>query len=352
MLTKPKIFCFGACDLWDSVDISQIRDEFDLDRYYFRRTKTHTPFNHQLLRFDNDLIRKHEIYEISEVFDVRYIDIPPFSTSLMAMYSPAGSVNDQMFEFIKKIDKECRAGRDPSDYYLYISLFQEMSKWSYLKFFETFAGPDDFLVINFTTELYSKFVKNECITLTPNFLKGLQKSELSWLNQQITNADFHRSFDQEDILGPTIELVKDFARELYPIFGNRVILVDTLLTDLIYSDTLDDIRRTNNLSCFQIPFYKPTKLMTDPTDKSHVKRLLRLATKGFRRSYKTDIPFVTLDQSECFLDPEHKYGPSPFHLHKKTTEKVGNKIYEEIKKIQTREKLNESRISRNIITNL
>jgi hypothetical protein len=329
-MNKPKIFCFGACDLWDSVDIDIIRKEFELDRYYFRKS-------YYLNRKHNQFLVKNDpeiVIEDPNEFYILDINPPPLSTSLLSMYTPAGTIADQMLDLIKITNKKVKHKGFSTDIYSdYFSLYQEIAKWPWIENYRDCVGPDDFLVLNFSSELYSKFVKKETITLIPALVNHLEYPELAWLKKELYNEDFHRSFDQEDILGPTLELVKEFARDLLPIFGNRIILVDTLLTDFVYSNDLNDIKKIKT-SCTQIPFYKPTKITADPTDKSHVRRLLNLATRGFQRSYKYDVPFVTLDSKDCFLDPLHRYGPSPFHLHRQTTEKLGNKIYQEIKKIQ------------------
>lgn len=347
-MNKPKIFCFGACDLWDAVDLPSARKEFDLDRYYFRKHhELNRPFNEELVYGDPNIV-----IDNPEDFYILDINPPPLSTSLLSMYSQPGTIAEQLFEVIKETDRAVKNSKiSASVYSNYFELYQEIAKWPWIRYYKENAGPDDFLVLNFSSELYTKFVKQETVTLIPFLTNYLSHHGLSWLRDELFNQDFHRSFDQEDILGPTLELVKDFARDLQDIFGNRVILVDTILADLVYSNSLADVKRIQT-SCYQIPFYKPTKVMADPSDKSHVRRLLNLATRGFQRSYKYDIPFVTLDQKDCFLDPNHRYGPSPFHLHRRTTDQLGYKIYAEIKKIQQQEKLNESRISRNIITNV
>jgi hypothetical protein len=325
--SKPKIFYFGACDGWDAVDSDCLRYEFDIDRYYFRKSMAHVGFNETILRHDPELNEQKNQWRPAK------LGPPPLSDSLLSMATTPGELADRLFEFIKE---EYRLDSDTTgpDFQNYFNLLQDFTKWPYIKFYQTFAGPNDFLVLNFSTELYTKFFKTECVTLCPILTKIFGKNE-KFRNRfkELEQEQFHRSFDQPDVLGPTIELVKDFARDLSPIFQNRVILLKSQLANTFYSDNLNDVEHLK-INTQSIPFYRPTKIMLHPNDKGNVERLLNLAVKGFQRHYSSDIPLLELDDRDVFLDPNHRYGLSPFHLHKVSTDKLGLKIYGEIKRIQ------------------
>lgn len=304
---KSKIFVFGSCDVWDAVDISSIRREFDIDKYYY-----------------ND--RPYDL-------DFSKGKLPIRSPSLLSLYTSPNSIANRVFDTMHSIRH-----RPPMiDHYW---IYHEIVKFPYLKFYQENAGPNDILVCNFSAEFYTKHVtNNEVFTIVPPMVKLLKtpNSPFGWLADEILKTQYHQSFDKSEILAQSIDMFKQFAKELSSIFGDRCILVDTLLTEFSYTETKNLVKLTNlQPRTDWIPFYKPSKIMMDPTDTSHIKRFVNFTTKGFRTHYRTKIPFITLDQRDVWMDPFHAHGAGPFHHHRVTSEKLGKKIYEELKKIRAK----------------
>jgi len=290
------IFCFGGCDLFHALHVMPRTTDFKLAK-----------------DFGGDL----------PVLDFEKTMWPDYaSTSLFSLYSPPGNMAYRVYDSLQK-EKRLTPNQN--------HIYQEVCKWPWLKFFAKYAGPEDILLLNFTSELYTKYQNSrECFTLTPyiDHLKTDVNNKIHWLYNEVSNTNFQKAFDEDDILGPTIELVKDFAKDLEPIFGNRIILVDTILTELV---CINDSIQKSVLNVHSIPFYKRTKLMVDPTDVRHVRRLLNLAYRGFQRSYKHTIPFVTMDPSEVYMDKDL----NPMHLSDTSKNKLSLKILDEIIKMKT-----------------
>ena len=307
IVPKSKIFVFGSCDVWDAVDISPIRREFDIDKYYY-----------------ND--RPYDL-------DLDKGKLPIRSPSLLSLYTPPNSIANRVFDTMYSI----RHKPPKIDHYW---IYHEIVKFPYLKFYQENAGPNDILVCNFSAELYTKYVtSNEAFTIVPPMIKLLKNSTspFSWLADELIKTQHHRCFDQAEVIGQNIDFFKQFTKELIAIFGDRCILVDTLLTEFSYTDTKNIVKLpTLQPRTDWIPFYKPTKIMVDPTDIKHIRRLANLGTKGFKTHYRTKIPFVTLDQADIWMDPFHAHGAGPFHHHRITSEKLGEKIYDELKKIRNK----------------
>jgi hypothetical protein len=290
------IFCFGGCDLYHSL---ATMPNYPGWQFANHRYSSSPNLNFEKTRWPN------------------YV-----STSLMSLYTQPGILAARIFEDLSDTRNQLTNREN--------IVYQEVCKWPYLKFFAKFAGPTDVLVLNFSSELYTKYLQEkECVTLIPqiNELSWEPNGRVAWFHKLVSNQLFQKSFDEDSVLGLTIELVKDFARDLEPIFGNRVILVDTILTELA---VVNNSIQQSVLNVNSIPFYKTTKVMADPTDVSHVRRLLKMATRGFQRSYKHTIPFVTMDPSECFMTPDL----NPLHLSNETKNKISQRIFEELLKIQ------------------
>ena len=114
-MSKPKLFNFGACDLLDSLMNKAVMNVFDLQCI--------------------DLEERPRLY-------------PSYSTSLLSLYTPIGSLGSEALEYFVK---------DPNLILDNRPFFEEISKFDYIGHWTANAGPNDFLVINFSTEFYTKY---------------------------------------------------------------------------------------------------------------------------------------------------------------------------------------------------
>lgn len=297
---KPRLFLFGGCDLWDASNIKPIRDHYDIDRYAFSN--------------NNDI-------------DLNVENKPQESTSLISLYTKPGSIAERVQDTLSNLNRL---------EYHHILASEEILKYDYLKFFKKHARSNDILLLNFTNDLYTKLRRqNECFTILPQLLPIANPTDpLHWLYKEyLSKTEYHQCFDEREMLNETTEALRDFAKDIYEIFQNRVVLVKFHFSNLIYQDSIENIKELNWTCTSKIPFYRTSKIMRDPTDHSYAKRCANLILERFRIFYKTELPIVELDDHECFIDPNHRYGLAPLHLHPVTTEKLGYKIYEELKKL-------------------
>lgn len=251
---------------------------------------------------------------------VHGLPYPNTNTSLMAFYSQPGSISERAAEYFEKLGDLC---------FEYKIVHDELLKFPYEKFWRHNASKDDYLIISFSTEFYTKFYnEKECITLLPQFEFDYKAD---WINI-LHDTKFHIEFDDEYSLGLTRELVVDFAKLVYEIFNDRVILVDSHLTDRVIIDKnkiVDDpINFTN------IPRYQNIKFSHDPKNRQYGQRLVRVLLREFKRKFNADIPIISIPESFVYRDADHKWGSSPFHLHHSSTNMIGLKIYEHISKHQ------------------
>lgn len=302
-IIKPQLFALGGCDLWDAIDSSILRKHFNIDRYTFPKSTIANGISPATCR-------------------------PTFSaTSLRSLYSPPGDIALRLHESvqgIKNLDIHHQG------------IYEEILKYPYLEFYRKHAGPADILLLSFSPELYTKFSKKtECFTMIP-LMKRLENpaDPMHWLYKEfLSNELYHVAFDESENLNVTYDIMKDFARDIRSIFGNRIIVVKTHLSDKVMSSSLGKIVQ-HRISCEQdIPFYKVSKIMHTPTDHSYAKRMTDLIIQRFLRIYKDELPVIELDESDIFIDAEHRYGVAPFHLHKTSTSKIGEKILLEILKL-------------------
>lgn len=307
-LIKPRLFALGGCDLWDAIDSSILRKHFAIDRYIFP---------------------KSNILDGIDPIQSR----PTFSaTSLRSLYAAPGDIALRIHESIQ--------GNKNLDIH-HQGIYEEILKYPYLEFYKTHAGPNDILLLSFSPELYTKFSKkSECFTMIP-LMKRLEDTSdpMHWLYKEfLSNESYHIAFDESENLNITYDIMKDFARDIREIFGNRIIVVKTHLSDKLMSDSLGKVVQ-HRISCEKnIPFYKVSKIMHTPTDHSYAKRMTDLIIQRFLRIYNGDLPVVELDERDIFIDAEHRYGAAPFHLHKVSTSKIGEKILLEILKLTANKK--------------
>ena len=177
------------------------------------------------------------------------------------------------------------------------------------------------------------------MTLQPHFIGFAKGTEhLSWIyDEYFTKDHFHIAFDQEDSILESTSLIKQFAKDLHSIFKDRLIFVKTHLSGFELGST--DKIVEYKLGCERwIPFFKKTRIITDPLDHNYAKRGVDIAMQKFLRSYPSDVPLISIDDKDCFIDPNHRFGWAPFHLHPVTTHKIGLEIYKHLKAIQDRNK--------------
>jgi hypothetical protein len=297
-LTKPKIFSFGACDLGYALKADIIRKDFSLDTIDINR------YTHDSLEFDKSWVPNH-------------------ATSLMSLYTPPGDIASRLHDTLVK-SKELK----PFHYEFY----REIVKYPYIKHWETCAGPNDIMVINFSTELYTKIAcKSELFTALPGALKTVPGDPVYWvLEEYIQKEEYQFTCDDEYALNATYELLADFAKDIYRIFKDRVVLVKTHLTDLEF----------NNGTICKSPIgstisYKRSKIINDFFEHEYGRRVTNIFIKKFRNKYPADLPIVEV-KDHLFVDPKHPGGYAPFHLHNWSAHKIGSAIYDELVKINTR----------------
>ena len=206
IVPKSKIFVFGSCDVWDAVDISSIRREFDIDKYYY-----------------ND--RPYDL-------DFSKGKLPIRSPSLLSLYTPPNSIANRVFDTMHSIRH-----RPPMiDHYW---IYHEIVKFPYLKFYQENAGPNDILVCNFSAELYTKYVtSNEAFTIVPPMVKLLKNtnSPFSWLadgkviNGTIDNNKTSTTTNENkktivDADGKTINSVTDNYKTIVAANENKTTIV-------------------------------------------------------------------------------------------------------------------------------
>jgi hypothetical protein len=299
---KPKIFLFGACDLYQAVIIDTIRKEYKIDCI-------------------PDTLKSPDSLDLSTCLK------PKFSTSIRSLYTQPNEIANRAYDTLRQA---------PDLKYYHYELYREIVKFPYLEYYKKEAGPDDILIMNLSSELYTKAsIKSELFTITP--MPGIGLSDpsdyLHWLySEYLTKNTYQVPFDEEESLNITYDLLQDFAKSIYNIFQNRVILVKTHITNLMISTDLS-VKKIDVPVEGNIPFYKPSKIMKHPLDHTYAQRATNLLLNKFHKWYKSDIPIVDL-KDPVFMDPNHQYGPAPFHLDKISNYKIGLNIYAELKKFK------------------
>lgn len=301
---KPKIFLFGACDLFQAVNIDTIRKEYTIDAI---------PLN----------LRQADTLDFNTCLK------PKFSTSMVSLYTKPNELANRLHEYLSK-------ETDLKKYHY--SFYREIVKYPYLKYFKESAGPNDIFIMNFSSELYTKMHTNSekfTIIPAPDIDVKNPADKLHWLYKEyIINDVYQVPFDDEESLNNTYDLLQDFAKEIHKIFNDRVILVKTHVTDLALN-TDAKIEKIPVALQATIPFYKPTKIMSHPLDHTYAQRATNLLLKKFRKWYSSDIPVVSVTDT-LFVDLNHPYGYAPFHLHNFSNYKVGINIYNELTKMTNR----------------
>jgi hypothetical protein len=301
---KPKIFLFGACDLLQAVNIDTIRKEYTIDAI---------PLN----------LRQPDTLDFNTCIK------PKFSTSMVSLYTKPNELANRIHEYLSK-------ETDLKKYHY--SFYREIVKYPYLKYFKESAGPNDILIMNFSSELYTKMHSgSEKFTVIPAPDIDIKNpaDKLHWLyTEYLINDAYQVPFDDEESLNITYDLLQDFAKEIHKIFNDRVILVKTHVTDLTLTNDAK-IEKIPVALETTIPFYKPKKIMSHPLDHTYAQRATNLLLKKFRKWYSADIPVVAVDDV-LFVDVNHPHGYAPFHLHYFSNYKIGINIYQELVKMSNR----------------
>jgi hypothetical protein len=266
MILRPRIFHFGACDLWDSLHSPSVIRRYDLAG-------------------GNVLINKY----------------PPHGTSLMSLYAQPSSMAERMFTYMKEQYPE-----HPHESFLYDQAYVELTKFPYYKFLKENVVSTDIMVINFSNELYTRF---------------------------ITKTQCYFDFDTEEVMGRTKELLVDFAVQMKQLFQDRIILVKTKLASKCYISKQKIVPYTINLK-ENIPFYHNYRFMNDPKNGPYVLRWLDVMVQHFKRKHGSDLPVVELDDQFVYMDPRHRWGVSPIHLTAETNAILATKILEQIDKMK------------------
>jgi hypothetical protein len=296
-LTKPNIFLYGACDLHDIVNNDLLHRDF---------------------KVVNSVIDNRD--PTSMEFDK--MSFPVNGTSIISLYTKPGPI-------AQRVQETLLAGKN-RDVITNLPAYKEIVKFPYLEFYKKYAGPKDYLVISFSSELYTKFVSgNECFSCLPVMKNIFEETNvLNWLYKEfISKEEFLLPFDTKESLEWSFDLMVDFAKDIYDIFQDRVILVKTHFSNFAIATDLK-VKKVH-VSPKELIFYRQTKVVTDPTDYKYADRLSTIIMHKFMHHYKTDLPVVKLDEP-VFLDSNHKWGLSQFHVDKNSRHKIAKRIHDSI----------------------
>jgi len=298
-ITKPRVFLYGGCDLQDMM-IDVLKKDFDIIDYAAENP--------------NEIDNKQ--------LDLSKHSVPNAGTSVISLYSEPGDIAQRVLETL--------ATGKSRDVILNKTLYDEIVKFPWLDFYRKNAGPNDYILISFSPELYTKFIKGkECFTCVPQFSKlGDPKNPLNWLwKEYISKDQYQLPFDTKESLEWSFDLMVDFARDIYEIFQDRVILVKTHLSDFVISK--DHTIKNIKVGPDNLMFYRQTKVISDPTDHKYAERLSNIIMNKFRHHYKSDIDVIKLNEP-VFIDANHKWGFSQFHIDLGSRTKLAKLIHENL----------------------
>jgi len=298
-LKKSKIFLYGGCDLQDIADNPIIQKNFEIVR------------------------SNHTIVDNSD-FDFNNRSFPHMGTSIISLYTDPGPIAQRVLETLTTSKKrDLIINREP---------YNEIVKFPYLDFYKKNAGPDDYLLLSFSPEIYTKFYRlGECFTCFPA-MRQLENPEnsLHWLYKEyFTKDEFLLSFDTKESLELSFDLMVDFARDIYEIFQDRVLLIKTHFSNFIISD--DYKIKSMKIGPDNLLYYKQTKIITDPLDHSYADRLSMIIMNKFRHHYSSNLNLIQLNDT-VFLDANHRQGLSPFHVDLKSRDKIAKLVCEDLLK--------------------
>lgn len=298
MQSKINLFLFGACDLDDILE----------DDILYR---------------DFNVVKKISDLGETDNSNLDFSQMSPNSgTSLMSLYSEPGIIAQRVLEILMNSRKR--------DIISNKFIFKEIVKFPFLNYYKKNARSGDYLILSFSSELYTKCVSHsECFTVLPhmNILKDPENC-LHWIYKEYLNKEnCLLPFDTKASLELTYDIMEDFARDIYNIFQDRVILVKTHLSNFAIYDNCKVKKVSPNPE--NILCYKNSKVVTDPLDHNYAERLTSIIMKKFQHHYSCDLPLIKLDEP-VFLDANHKWGMNQFHIDINSRHKIAKLIREEI----------------------
>jgi hypothetical protein len=299
-MIKSKLFIFGTCDIRDIARNELLSRDFDIW------------FDNKVPTIENGSL------------DFDSMNPPTSGTSMISLYTKPGAVAQRMLETYETLSRK--------DRFLYENTVKEIIKYPLLKMLKKNAGPNDYLAISFSSELYTKFLCNsECFTCSPVMHHILDpKNALHWVYKDyLSKEEYLLPFDTKESLEWSFDLLVDFAKDIYEIFQDRVILVKTHFSNLVIEKDLSVVKikvSPNNLL-----FYRQTKIVTDPTDHVYAERLSEIIMNKFRHHYPVDLPLIRLDEP-VFLDANHRWGLNQFHIDNNSRLKLGALMHESLMK--------------------
>ncbi len=295
---------FGGCDLHDIVKNDALQRDFDVIDF---------SINYQ--EINNTLI------------DFSYANFPEHGTSIMSLYTKPGPIAHRILDTLSTTQKRHMI--------INRNVFNEILKFPYLEFYKKHAGPNDYLLVSFSPEIYTKYVGHgEIFTCLPS-MHTLENPEnkLHWIYKEyIQKQECLLPFDSKENIEPTGQIMADFARDLYEIFQDRVILIKTHFSNYVLSKDATITKIQSGPS--NLLYYKQTKIMTEPTDIRYVERLSMIIMNRFRNRYKSNLTLIELDEP-VFIDGTHRWGTTQFHIDVDSRNKIAKLIVNELKKQTT-----------------
>jgi len=295
-----KLFLYGGCDLHDIVDNPVIEKHFKVIK-----SGSLVGTDNGELNFDNGTFLKN-------------------GTSLISLYTKPGPIAQRVLETLMTASKR--------DSIINRETYNEIVKFPMLSFYKKHAGPNDYLLLSFSPEVYTKFRKwPECFTCLPS-MRNLENPDncLHWLyTEYFRKEELLLPFDTKESLELSFDIMVDFARDIYEIFQDRVILVKTHFSNFAIGN--DFKIKKIQASPEQLLYYKQTKIITDPLDHNYADRLSMIIMKKFRHHYRNDLSFIQLTEP-LFLDLNHRLGFSQFHIDVRSRDSIARLIYEDLVK--------------------
>ena len=296
---KPKLFLFGGCDLRDIIKDDALQRDYNV-----------IDFSVNQQEIDNSLI------------DFSHASFPEHGTSIMALYAKPGPIAQRVLDTLATAKKR--------DMIMNRSVFNEILKFPYLDFYKKHAGPNDYLLISFSPEIYTKYAsQGEIFTCMPA-MGSLENPDniLHWIYKEyLQKSELLMPFDTKESIEITSQIMIDFARDLYEIFQDSIILVKTHFSNYVLSKDSKITKIQSGPS--NLLYYRQTKIMTEPTDLSYVERLSMIITNKFRTRYKSDLTLIQLDEP-VFIDDNHRWGNSQFHIDADSRNKIAKLIRKEL----------------------
>lgn len=289
-IEKPTVFLYGGCELDDAILSCK------------------------------DLIRNYNFSQRS-------------LSSLFSLYSPAGDISNKFYHWFRLQSNEFKKELLPvcSDIVKSPCWIKDIIKNS---------KKDDVLIVNFSNELFTKFIyKKECITVNSHLINYLKHIPYS-LTSILTDPNNHLYFDEDKNIDIARELLEEFIKDIAPIFKERVILVNTIISNKAYID-INNFNYSELMPSDFLPWYKRNKdqnsVPTLDIENSYAQRCLNLIKNRFLKLYPYKIQEIKLLREDYFIDLDHRWGFSPVHYHKITNVKLGYAIKNGIENVYKKE---------------